>query len=272
MILNRNKEEKGMSWLVYPMIFCIIGVAIYGGKERIKKELHNFITIDKAEIQQLIKEYIEQNPRVILASVENMQKKEYEEMAKKAKTAINDKKNELQGKEGEINLVAGNKDGDVVITTFLDYNCGYCKSSNRSIKELITKDPNVKVVFKELPVLGPPSQKLAKMALAVYLLDKEKYMEFHNILMDGPAISDEKLADILKKLNIDNKKLDELMNDPRIQKELEEVASLSSQLGIRGTPAFIIGDELIPGAIDLNSMLEKVKLIRANGNKNAENK
>ena len=191
-----------------------------------------------------------------------MQKREYEDSLKQAKIAIQNKKDQLQGKDGGIALTAGNKDGDVVIVTFLDYRCGYCKKGNNELKTVIEKDPKVKVIFKEYPVLGPMSQKLARTALAVYLVDSTKYVGFHNALMDSRDPSDQFVQNTLKMLKIDHIKVKEAMKDPRIEKEIASVSELAHELGVRGTPAFIIGDELIPGSIDSNAMLELVKKAR----------
>ncbi len=109
------------------------------------------------------------------------------------------------------------------------------------------------------------------MALAIYLIDNQKYIQFHDAVMDAPNTDDKTLANILKKLNIDNAKVEELMKDERVNKELENVMKLAQQLGVRGTPAFIINDTLVPGAIDLKNMQEMVKSARSKEKNNAKN-
>jgi len=268
-MLSRNRESNKVGWLFYLALICIIGVAIYGGRNHLKNELRKFATIDKSEIETIVKEYIDQHPQDIIASVENMRKKDMEEMQKKAKEAIHNMQDQLQGKGQDVVLFAGNKDGDVVVTTFLDYNCGYCKRVNSVIKELVAKDSKVKVIFKELPVLGPGSQKLAQMAIAVYLADNSQYMNFHNALMEAKNIDDKSISAILTSLKLDEKKINELMNDAKVQKTLEETANLAEQLNIRGTPAFVIGEDFIPGAVDINTLTDKVNSARnKDGNAN----
>ncbi len=266
MLLSRNSScnsSGGFSWLVYIALIMILGVIVFGARHKIKEGLHEFVSIDKEEIQSIVKEYIDQNPKVIIASIQNMQKQEYEDMLKQAQAKITENKDALQSKDNEIALVAGNKNGDVVIVTFLDYRCGYCKSSNKALKELLKNDSNVKVVFKELPVLGQPSQVLSRAALAVYLVDSSKYIDFHNELMDLTDTSDKSLDQVYKKLNLDKSKITEALGNPKIQKELENVAMLAETLGVRGTPAFVIDEELIPGAMDINTLTNKIKDIRA---------
>jgi protein-disulfide isomerase len=221
MLLSRNtNNNNGVSWLIIPVLLCILAVAIFGARDLIKEELRKFIAPNRAEIENIIQEFIEKNPKVMIHSLQEMQKREHEEMTKQAQLKIHNKKEELQGNNSEINSFAGNKDGDVVVITFLDYRCGYCKHGNNSLKALIKQDANVKVIFKELPILGPPSQKLAQTALAVYLLDPSKYIDFHNALMDSRETDDKFIEATLQKLGLDKVKVEELMKDARVAKEL----------------------------------------------------
>jgi protein-disulfide isomerase len=266
MLLNRNNScntTGGCTKAVWVAIIILLGVIVFGARNKIRTELQAWVALDKSQIEAVVRDYIQNNPRAIIQSVEDMQKREYDDGMKQAQMKIQDKQNELQSKDSAVSLVAGNVNGDIVIPTFLDYRCGYCKKVNNTLKVLIAKDPNVKIVFKELPILGPQSQRLSQMALAVYFLDKTKYMDFHNALMDSTNLDDKNVEMILQKLNLDPLAVKELMKDARVQKELEATQSLAAQLNIRGTPAFIIGDEIIPGAIDLNGFMEKIKVLRA---------
>jgi len=270
MLLNRNSScnsSSGVSWLVYVALLLIAGVIVFGARDKIKHELHEFASINKEEVKQIVKEYIDENPKAIIASIQEMQKREYEEMMKQAQAKIHDNKDALQGKDSEIAPFSGNKNGDVVIVTFLDYRCGYCKKTNNDLKQLVQQDPNVKIVFKEYPVLGLPSQNLARTALAVYLVDPSKYIDFHNALMNVNEVNDKILDQTYKSLNLDKDKIVLALKDPRVQKELENVVMLAEKLDIRGTPAFIIDEELIPGAIDLKNLTDKVKNVREKNNK-----
>lgn len=271
MLLSRTSNNSKCNWKPYLVVLLIIVAGIYGTRAQIKAAINDAFIFDKNKVEEVVKEYIENNPKAIIASLQKMQEREYEEMQKQAQEQIKDKKNELLGEGSAITPYAGNKNGDVVIVAFLDYRCGYCKSSNNTLKELIKNDPNVKVMFKELPVLGPQSQKISQMALAIYLIDEQKYMQFHDAVMSTQNVDDKALANILVQLNIDNAKVEALMKDPRVNQELENVMKLAQQLGVRGTPAFIIDDTLVPGAIDLKNMQEMVKSARNKAKDNAKN-
>lgn len=269
MLLDRNvtTSKVKLGWLAYLFIICMIAIVLFGAKDKIRSQMQKFLAEDskvfsKEQIETIVYDFIQKNPEVIISSLKSMQKKEYEESLKQAKLTIHNKQDQILGKDSGISLLAGNKDGDVAVITFLDYRCGYCKKGNSEIKKLIDKDPNVKVIFKEYPVLGPLSQQLAKTALAVYIVDPSKYMQFHNALMDSREPSEQFVQNTLKMLNIDHIKVKQAMKDPRLEKELKSVSDLAHELGVRGTPAFIIGDELIPGAIDSEAMLSRVNAVR----------
>lgn len=268
MMLNRNStSNKSSNWMMYLVFIAIIALVIYGAREKILNNLKSYFMEDKSEIEKVVSEYIQNHPKEILESLQKMQEREYDEMAKKAQAAIKEKKEELTGSKSEIAPFAGNMNGEPVIVTFLDYRCGYCKTVNNVLKEIIKKDPQVKVMFKELPVLGPQSQEIAQMALAVYLNNPSKYIDFHNQVMDLKKVDAASLDEILIKNGLDVSKVKDLMKDPRVEKELKENMELAKQLGIRGTPAFIVGETLIPGAVDLETMQEIIKDYRKNNKK-----
>lgn len=264
MALSRNSNcSTGCSWLTYLFVVAVIAVAVFGGREQIKSWTTKAL-LDKQQIQAVVKEYIDAHPKDIIASLQKMQETEYEDMMKQTQAKIQENLADLQGKDHEIVPYAGNKNGDIIIAAFLDYRCGYCKTANNSLKELVKQDPNVKILYKELPVLGPQSQKLAQMALAVYLIDDQKYVDFHNALMDSANVDDKTIDEILNKLNISKTVLNEMIKDARIKKELDSVANLAQKLNIRGTPAFVVDEMLVPGAVETNGMKELVGKARAN--------
>lgn len=276
MLLDRNvnvSSGKKHSVLLWVFLILVIAIAVFGARDKIKTELKKFLaeenkTMSKEQVETIIYEFIQKNPQVIISSLKSMQQKEYEDSLKQAKITIQNKQDQLQGKDSGITLMAGNKDGDVTVITFLDYRCGYCKKGNAELKKVIEKDANVKVIFKEYPVLGGMSQKLARTALAVYLVDPSKYAQFHNALIESREPSEPFIENTLKMLNIDHIKVKEAMKDPRVEKELASVHELAGELGIRGTPAFIIGDELIPGAVDHEAILSMVKATREKAKEN----
>jgi protein-disulfide isomerase len=146
-----------------------------------------------------------------------------------------------------------------VLVEFYDYSCGYCKKVFPSVAKLIEEDKNLKVVFKEFPILGPNSVITAKAALAANIIAPEKYLEVHEKLMNSRITSKENLIDIVSSLGIDKDKLSSEMESDKVQKIIDDNKDLARDLGISGTPAFVIGDEFVPGAVSFEQMKEIIK-------------
>ena len=151
-------------------------------------------------------------------------------------------------------LFLGNKNGKDIIIEFFDYNCGYCKRSFPEIMELVSENKNIKVILKELPVLGESSILASKASIASQKQDK--YFEFHQELINySGLISLPDIKKISKELGINYEQLQKDMNSDETILLINESYRLADLIGVRGTPAFIINNDLIPGAIGKNEML-----------------
>ena len=151
-------------------------------------------------------------------------------------------------------LFLGNKSGKDIIIEFFDYNCGYCKRSFPEIMELVSENKNIKVILKELPVLGESSILASKASIASQKQDK--YFEFHQELINySGLISLPDIKKISKELGINYEQLQKDMNSDETILLINESYRLADLIGVRGTPAFIINNDLIPGAIEKNEML-----------------
>ena len=152
------------------------------------------------------------------------------------------------------NLFLGNKNGKDIIIEFFDYNCGYCKRSFPEIMELVSENKNIKVILKELPVLGESSILASKASIASQ--KQNKYFEFHQELINfSGSISLSDIKKISKELGINYEQLQKDMNSDDTILLINESYRLADLIGVRGTPAFIINNDLIPGAIGKNEML-----------------
>tara|TARA_Y100001936_G_scaffold183130_1_gene180460 strand:+ start:247 stop:978 length:732 start_codon:yes stop_codon:yes gene_type:complete len=152
------------------------------------------------------------------------------------------------------NLFLGNRNGKDIIIEFFDYNCGYCKRSFPEIMELVSENKNIKVILKELPVLGESSILAAKASIASQ--KQNKYFEFHQELINfSGLISLSDIKKISKQLGINYEQLQKDMNSDETILLINESYRLADLIGVRGTPAFIINNDLIPGAIGKNEML-----------------
>lgn len=213
---------------------------------------------DKEAVRQIVKEYLTEHPEIVVDALNAYQAQEVEREAAKFKDAMKTKQNDLTGAHLPF---AGNPDGDVVIVEFFDYNCGYCKRALMDLQNLIKKDDKVKVIFHDIPILSESSHDAARYALAAH--KQGKYFDFHQTLMRSSGAKNvENLEKIAGDLGLDVEKLRTDANSPEIAKEIESNLDLSRELGIRGTPAFIIGDDLMPGYITLQEMQKLVEKVR----------
>lgn len=207
--------------------------------------------LSKTEIEKIVHDYIMANPEVLIESVNAYQNNQQAKEDEKFKEVLKSDSDWLYKNKGHFE--AGNPKGDVTVVEFFDYNCGYCKQAVNDVLTLIESDKNLRVVFIEIPILGESSREAALWALAAG--KQGHYLEFHIALMrhKGP-LSATALEDYAKKAGIDLDKLREDLNDPALAATLEDNLNMTRKFGITGTPAFIVGENIIRGYISIDSM------------------
>lgn len=213
------------------------------------------------DAEEVIAKWVEANPQAILDSVANMQRKAMQDQAQNAQKNIGNKKSELFSSSSPSYSPKGY---DVTVVEFFDYNCGYCKRVNPTIEELIKSDKKVRIIYKEFPILGQASEDLSMVALAVHLMSPASYKKFHDALMTSKASSKEEALKVAKSVGIDSARLQSTLSSQKekIMQIINENRLLGSEIGIQGTPGFVIGEELIPGAIDVDTLKTKISAER----------
>ncbi len=213
----------------------------------------------QAEVKALIGSYLKENPEVVIEAIQAWRAKQEAAEAAMLREAIGELMAETKDTKSP---VWGNPQGDVTVVEFFDYNCPYCKSVFPRVRKLVGEDGNIKVVMKEFPVLGPNSEYAAKAALAAQ--KQGKYEAFHVQMMSKDSrLSPEGVIAAAKKVGLDIDRLKKDMESAEVTEELDRNIIWAQRLGISGTPAFVIGDELIPGAIDERQMKRYVDKVRA---------
>ena len=200
----------------------------------------------RAEIEKIVREYILQHPEVI-AQAANLYG-EHERAAQKARTkaAITAKLTDLQ--QDSSSPVSGAA-GTTTIVEFFDYHCGYCRRAEPTIEKLIVEHPDVKFVFKEFPILGAESLLGAKAALAAH--KQGGYLRFHRALMTLPgSITMDAIEQLAARQGLNFAQLKTDMDSPEVKATLDRNSELARQVGVNATPTFVIGSEIVPGAID----------------------
>lgn len=217
----------------------------------------------KAAVEALIREYILDHPEVVVESIQRWQERQKAESEQRAKAALAEHRDLLENNPHV--PVAGNVNGDVTIVEFFDYRCGYCKRVFPAIQELIETDGNIRYVFKEFPILGPDSMIASRAAQAVWFSAPDRYLEFHAALMGARgALNENRVLDIAADIGLDREEVKKGMDDPRVAEVLANNLDLGRTLGVNGTPAFVIGGQMVPGAIDLDTMKGLITEIRQN--------
>ena len=212
--------------------------------------------ISDEKIKQLALEAILENPEIIMQAVGILKQRDAEIAASGANTV----RLELENDPGSPNL--GNPEGDITVVEFFDYNCPYCRQAGKTVQELIGSDPNVRIIFQEWPVLGEGSMFAARAALASRA--QGKYEEFHWTLMNGEGRATEaSILKVARDLGLDIVKLLADMESPAVEVHLERSNGLARSLGFTGTPAFIVGDQTVPGMISLEKIEKLIADVRA---------
>jgi protein-disulfide isomerase len=216
----------------------------------------------KSEIGSIVREYLLSNPELLREVLQELEKKEAADDTARAKISL--KENADQIFRSSLDLVAGNPNGKVTMVEFFDYNCGYCKRAMPDVIRMVEEDKDLKLVLKEFPILGPGSLAAAKAAIASK--KQGKYWDFHLAMLGHEGhVEAETVMDIAKSVGLDVQKLKADMESEEIGNILEANMSLAQKLGIQGTPAFIVDETLIPGAIGYEALAAAVKQVRDQG-------
>jgi protein-disulfide isomerase len=211
------------------------------------------------EVEKVIREYVLKNPELLLEAIENLEKRRGDEAQVAAKAAIGERRSELLNDPSA--PVAGNPSGDVTVVEFFDYRCPYCKQVVPTVAQLLKEDPKLKLVYKELPILGPDSIVASRAALAAH--KQGKYHEMHAALMRTRTYDEGSILKIAGDLKLDTARLKTDMQSSETSEIIERNRRLARELNINGTPAFIVGEAIVPGAIDLRALKSLVAEARA---------
>jgi protein-disulfide isomerase len=221
---------------------------------------------ERPEIEAIIKDYLLKNPEVLRDAMIELQRREAAEEAKARSAAVSSNQKLIY--DSPRGVVIGNPKGDVSIVEFFDYNCGYCKRALDDMMTIMKDDPKIKFVLKEFPVLGEGSVEAAKVAIAVRMQDKDgtKYANFHRLLLGQRGEANRARALVAaKEAGVDMALLDRDMKTEEIDATLMESGALADALGISGTPSYVIGGEVVPGAVGAEALKKRIAAVRKCG-------
>jgi protein-disulfide isomerase len=207
----------------------------------------------------LIKNYIIAHPEIVQGALDELDKRQKEADAEKARMTIRDNNATLFNSAHQV--VLGNPQGNVTMVEFFDYNCAFCKRALPDMMSLLSANPNLRFVLKEFPVLGDGSVEAAHVAVAARMQDPtgKKYIEFHQKLLGGRGAADKARAlAVAKEVGFDMARIEKDMDSPEVKATIEEDMKLADVLGVSGTPTYVVGDEVVVGAVGLDELKKKL--------------
>jgi protein-disulfide isomerase len=218
--------------------------------------------VDTQAVEEIVRNYLLKNPEILVEVQAALEDKQKAEQAVASATAIKAAKDDIFNSPTD--AVFGNPNGKTTVVEFYDYNCGFCKRAFNDMNAMVASDPDLRFVLKELPILGPDSQKAHVVSQAFFKLMPDKYQEFHNKLLGGEGRATEDTAiQLAVSLGADEAKLREAMQSPDISTTFQKALELANQLQVTGTPSYVIGDELVFGAQGEQVLRDKIASARA---------
>jgi protein-disulfide isomerase len=218
-----------------------------------------FSAEQRQAIESIVRDYLIKNPDVMLEVLEAAKEKVSNDAQAQRTAALAERRQEIF--EDPNAPVVGNPQGDVTLVEFFDYRCPYCKQVAPAIQALLSEDKQLRIVYKEFPVLGPESVTASRAALAAR--NQGKYEALHRALIEMKGqITEAAVFNAAKSVGIDVERLKRDMAAPEINRMLQANNQLAMALDIHGTPGFVVGDEIVPGAVSVDALRELIAAAR----------
>jgi protein-disulfide isomerase len=220
------------------------------------------LPLSRSDVEAIVKEYLLQNPEIVRDAFAELERRSIVAETEARRAALATHRSTLLRSARD--AVLGNAEGDITLVEFFDYNCGYCRKSAADKRELLAKDTKLRIVLKEFPVLGPGSTEAARVSIAARMQgDARKFQDFHFRLLATRGQADQARALAVAKevgLDVERIRKDMLVNEAG--QIIDESTELANALGINGTPTYVVGEQLIVGAIGAAGLAEKISAER----------
>ncbi len=240
-------------------IIAAVSLIAFGSfNARLPVRAAEFNPAQKAEIESTIHSYLLEHPEVLREVSIELEKRQSLEEASLRSRAIDDNKKDLF--DSSFQAVIGNPKGKITLVEFFDYNCGYCKRALGDLVTLMKDEPELRVVLKDFPVLGPDSVEAAQVASAARKqISGAKFFEFHQKLLSSHGhIGKDQALSVARDMGLDMDKLAKDMKDPAIHTGIEDVMKVADSLNLTGTPSYVVGNEAVVGAVGVDELRKKV--------------
>lgn len=211
-------------------------------------------TADRAAIERIVREYILSHPEILPEAMKNLETRE-------SKKAVDANRKAIEAPFG--GAWEGAPDADVTLVEFFDYNCSYCRASLPDIDRLLAEDKKLKVVYREMPILGPESVEASFASLAVAQQQGGNYAAFHRALYKAGRLNTSSIEDAAQKAGLDKAKLKEAQRSDTVRTEISTNLQLQQALQLTGTPSWVIGDTVLNGAVGYEELKKAIAAARA---------
>ncbi|MBY8826666.1 DsbA family protein [Hephaestia mangrovi] len=223
------------------LLALLIGAAAMWGIDRLSP------AADRAQIESVVHDYVLAHPEIVPEAIQKLQDQQVGSMVAANRDAITTPVGSAW---------AGNPKADVTLVEYFDYDCGYCRASMPMLAELLKDDPKLRIVYRDYPVLTPESETAARWSLAAAKMGK--FAAFHDALFAGGPVSDASMIAAAKAAGIDPAKLRTAAADPAIEDDIQQNLAVGRQLGMTGTPSWVIGNRVISGALPIDRMKQLI--------------
>lgn len=253
----QSKFRKGLTALLISVTFGSVGILTPLSSASAE-------ALDKSGVEKIVREYLLNNPEILIEVQDALKaKQEHLKLARQAQT-LADKKDQIYNSPHQ--MIIGDPNAKFTLVEFFDYNCAFCKRALSDMNRIVDENPDVKFVMKEFPVLGENSLEAARISLSLIKNNPELYKDFHEKLLGNNGRKDGQSAlDIAVALGADGKTIRDGANDPAIMDAISEVYDLADGLGISGTPSYVVGNEVIFGAVGYDKLMPKIANLRQCG-------
>jgi protein-disulfide isomerase len=224
-----------------------------------------FTEAQKSALNEIIKEYLLKNPEVVQEALIELDRRQKEGEQSARLKITQDKTSPLF--TAKHNVSFGNPAGDVTIIEFFDYNCGFCKRGLADLQKIVAEDKNVRIITKDFPVLGPDSVEAAKIAVAIkQQLTPDKLWGFHQKLMSVRGkIGKQNALDAAKEVGVDMVRLAKDIESADVRAAIEQNVQIADALGLTGTPSYVVGEDIVVGAVGFADLKARIDNIRKCG-------
>lgn len=243
-MINTLNLKKSATLLIAGFLFC--------------SPLQAQEALNKEEVGKIIREYLLENPELMLEVQQALEAKQQNELAVTQGEIITSQKDKIFSSNYQIEI--GNPDAEITIVEFFDYNCGFCQRALTDMEIMLQSNNKLKFVLKEFPVLGEASIEASRVSMAVAKLLPEKHAEFHTELLSLPGQKDgQRAMELALKMGAKQDEVLAEMENPAIIETIQETYELANNLGITGTPSYIVGNEVVFGAVGHDQLETKIK-------------